>query len=64
MHFRNLRSRAKLVIKSLESDKVLEYMRNDVPGRNLRRCLAFGVWALGLLLVTMFYKIFISVRKG
>lgn len=23
-----------------------------------------GVWALGLLLVTMFYKIFLSVRKG
>jgi Ni/Fe-hydrogenase subunit HybB-like protein len=23
-----------------------------------------GVWALGLLLVTMFYKIFVSVRKG
>ncbi len=23
-----------------------------------------GIWALGLLLVTMFYKIFVSVRKG
>jgi Ni/Fe-hydrogenase subunit HybB-like protein len=23
-----------------------------------------GVWALGLLMVTMFYKIFVSVRKG
>jgi len=23
-----------------------------------------GVWALGLLLITMFYKIFVSVRKG
>lgn len=23
-----------------------------------------GIWALGLLLVTMFYKIYVSVRKG
>jgi molybdopterin-containing oxidoreductase family membrane subunit len=26
--------------------------------------ITFGIWALGLLLVTMFYKIFVSVRKG
>ena len=26
--------------------------------------ISVGVWALGLLLVTMFYKIFVSVRKG
>jgi molybdopterin-containing oxidoreductase family membrane subunit len=23
-----------------------------------------GVWAMGLLLLTIFYKIFVSVRKG
>jgi molybdopterin-containing oxidoreductase family membrane subunit len=25
--------------------------------------ITFGVWALGLLLITMFYKIFVSVSK-